>query len=114
MDVQEMISRAEDSITVKRVFGEPYEKGGIVFIPAARVMGGGGGGGGRGSDGEGSGGGFGLAGQPVGAYVLSNGSVSWKPALDLTSIIVRAQSIALVALLTARAIRRRRGRSRAR
>ena len=44
MDLTETISNARDSITVKRVYGEPYERNGVTVIPAATVMGGGGGG----------------------------------------------------------------------
>jgi hypothetical protein len=28
-----------DAVTVKRVFGEPYQKNGVTVIPAAKVMG---------------------------------------------------------------------------
>lgn len=42
MDFLETISRAQDAITVARVYGEPYERDGVVVIPAARVSGGGG------------------------------------------------------------------------
>jgi len=50
MEVQEVIAQARDAITVKRVFGEPYEKNGVTVIPAARVQGGAGGGGGEGPE----------------------------------------------------------------
>jgi hypothetical protein len=36
VDVQEMISRTQDAATVKRVYGDPYEKGDVTIIPAAR------------------------------------------------------------------------------
>jgi hypothetical protein len=36
MDIRELLDRAGDTITVRRVFGEPYEKDGLVVIPAAR------------------------------------------------------------------------------
>ena len=49
MDLMETISAARDAITVKRVYGEPYERNGVVVIPAAAVQGGGGGGGARGT-----------------------------------------------------------------
>ena len=39
MDVQELTAQARDALTVKRVFGEPYEKDGLTIIPAARVQG---------------------------------------------------------------------------
>jgi hypothetical protein len=95
MDIQEVrqaVSEARDSITAKRVFGKPYEQDGVVVIPAAKVIGGGGGGGGEQGDGSGGAGfGFGLGGQPVGAYVIKNGKVRWKPALDLNAIVLRGR-----------------------
>jgi len=36
MEVQDVIAQARDTMTVKRVFGEPYEKDGVTIIPAAR------------------------------------------------------------------------------
>jgi uncharacterized spore protein YtfJ len=110
MNVEELLSRAQDAITVKRVFGEPYERDGVTVIPAAKVGGGGGGGGGEGPDGGGRGSGFGMGANPVGAYVIRNGAVSWQPALDLTGIIIRAQTLVIVALLTFRAIATARAR----
>ena len=106
MDVERMLSEARDALTVKRVFGEPFDKDGVTVIPAARVQGGGGGGGGEGPGGEGSGsgGGFGLIARPVGAYVIRGQQVSWQPALDVNRILVGAQIVALVGLLTIRTI----------
>ena len=113
MDIQEVIAKAQDSITVKRVFGEPYDKDGVTVIPAARIGGGGGGGGGEGTDGKGFGSGFGMGGQPVGAYVIRAGEVQWRPAIDVNAIILRAQTIVIVALLTLRAIEKARAGRRA-
>ncbi len=107
MSVQEMIVQAQDAMTVKRVFGEPYEKDGVTIIPAAAVGGGGGGGGGEDAQGsKGSGGGYGLRARPVGAYVIREGNVRWQPALDLNRVILGGQVIAVVALLAMRAIAR--------
>jgi uncharacterized spore protein YtfJ len=104
MEVQETLAQARDAMTVKRVFGEPYEKNGVTVIPAARVQGGAGGGGGEGSEGQGkgSGSGFGLAARPVGAYLIRGDEVTWRPAVDLNRIVVGAQVVAIVALLTIR------------
>ena len=44
MNVSEVVGT--DALTVRRVYGEPYEKNGVTIIPAAMVFGGGGGGGG--------------------------------------------------------------------
>ena len=88
MDVTEVLEKARDAITVSRVYGEPYEKDGLTVIPAARVSGGGGGGSGKDDKGsDGSGGGFGVSGRPAGAYVIRNGDVSWRPAVDPNRII---------------------------
>ena len=97
---------ARDAITVKRVFGEPYEKNGVTVIPAARVQGGAGGGGGEGPEGQGrgSGTGFGLSARPVGAFLIRGDEVSWRPAVDINRIVLGGQVVAIVALLTIRAI----------
>jgi hypothetical protein len=72
MDVQDVIAQARDTLTVKRVFGEPYEKDGVTVIPAARVQGGAGGGSGEDPQGQGkgSGSGFGMTARPVGAFII--------------------------------------------
>jgi uncharacterized spore protein YtfJ len=106
MDVQDITSQARDALTVKRVFGEPYEKDGLTVIPAARVQGAVGAGGGEDpqTQGKGSGGGFGMTARPVGAFILRNGELSWRPAIDATRIAIGGQVVAIVALLAARAI----------
>jgi uncharacterized spore protein YtfJ len=106
MEVQKVLAQARDSMTVKRVFGEPYEKDGVTVIPAARVQGGAGAGGGEDPQGQGkgSGSGFGVTARPVGAYVLREGELSWRPAVDVNRIILGGQAVVIVALLTIRAI----------
>ena len=105
MDIERLISSARDTMTVRRVYGEPYEQDGLTVIPAALVIGGGGGGQGTRSDDEiGSGAGFGLWSEPIGAYVIRDGDVTFKPAIDLN----RLAFFGLVALRLL--LRRRRGR----
>jgi uncharacterized spore protein YtfJ len=113
MEVQEVLAQARDSMTVKRVFGEPYEKDGVTIIPAARVQGGAGAGGGEDPQGQGkgSGSGFGVTARPVGAYVLREGELSWRPAVDVNRIILGGQAVVIVALLTIRAIIKARARA---
>jgi uncharacterized spore protein YtfJ len=108
MDFQEAISKAQDAITVKRVYGDPYERDGVVVIPAAEIRGAVGGG--RGEDptrgGSGSGGGFGVGARPVGAYVIESGHVRWEPAVDVTRVVLHAMFAALgVAFLLRRSQR---------
>lgn len=94
-----------DAISVKRVFGDPYELDGVTIIPVARVAGGAGGGGGEGSEGgegtddeakqgQGFGGGFGLKARPVGIYEVRDGTVEWKPAVDVNRIVRGGQVLA--------------------
>ena len=113
MEVQEVLAQARDAMTVKRVFGEPYEKNGVTVIPAARVQGGAGGGGGEGPEGQGrgSGTGFGLSARPVGAYLIRGDEVTWRPAVDLNRIVLGGQVVAIVALLTIRAIAKARAKA---
>ena len=102
MDVQDVIAQARDSLTVKRVFGDPYEKDGVVLVPAAAVRGGAGGG--NDPEGKGGGSGFGLAARPVGAFVFRQGEVRWQPAIDVNRAILGGQVVAIVALLVIRTI----------
>ena len=113
MEVQEVLAQARDAMTVKRVFGEPYEKNGVTVIPAARVQGGAGGGGGEGPEGQGrgSGTGFGLSARPVGAYLIRGDEVTWRPSVDLNRIVLGGQIVAIVALLTIRAIAKARAKA---
>jgi uncharacterized spore protein YtfJ len=106
MEIQDVIAQARDALTVKRVFGEPYEKDGVTMIPAARVQGAAGGGSGEDPQrqGQGSGSGFAITARPVGAFVIRDGELSWRPALDVTRIALGGQVVAVVALLTVRAI----------
>jgi uncharacterized spore protein YtfJ len=108
MDVQETISTARDAITVKRVYGEPYEKNGLTVIPAAAVAGGAGGGSGEQGDQTGGGAGFGIQARPVGAYVIRGEQVTWQPAFDLNRVILGCQLLGLaVIVLTHLRLRRR-------
>jgi uncharacterized spore protein YtfJ len=107
MDFHDAISEAQDAITIKRVYGVPYERDGVTIIPAAEIRGGGGGGSGQDATRRrsGTGGGFGLNARPVGAYVIQNGQLRWKPAIDLTRILLH-----VLAAVGATALLRRRHR----
>ncbi len=95
------VFKASDALTVKRVFGEPYEKDGLTIIPAATIAGGGGGGGGHDAQNqEGEGGGFGMGGRPAGAYVIRNGQVSWQPAVDANRLFTMVGLVLIAFLVT--------------
>jgi uncharacterized spore protein YtfJ len=103
--VESTVANSLDAMHVRRVFGEPIERDGALYIPAARVRGGGGGGG----DTEGNGGaGFGLSAKPAGMYVIRDGTATWQPALDINRIVLGGQIVGIVALLVLRSILRRR------
>ena len=104
MDVEDMVARSQDAATVARVYGEPHEKDGTTVIPAARVSARGGSGAARG--GEHSGGGFRADAEPVGAFVIRNGDVEWKPVFDLSATVRRGQLVSVVALLVLWAVGR--------
>lgn len=91
MNPSELLNGARDAVSVRRVFGDPIEHDGVVVVPVARVAGGGGGGGDSEDNG---GGGFGLTARPAGVYVIKNGQVSWRPAIDP----VRVAALVAVAL----------------
>ncbi|HEY5277619.1 MAG TPA: spore germination protein GerW family protein [Coriobacteriia bacterium] len=119
MDVHEVLNHARDAMTVKRVFGDPYEKGGVTVIPVANVMGGAGGGGGSsagvpsgtgdaavadGAPESGYGIGYGLRATPAGVYVIKDGGVEWKPALDANRLALQRAGATIVGLLVLRSI----------
>ena len=37
MDFEQTIAGARDAITVRRVYGEPFERNGVTVIPAAAI-----------------------------------------------------------------------------
>lgn len=100
MDVNELMSKARDSLTVQRVFAPPVERDGVTLVPAALVAGGGGGGTGHDEKGqEGEGGGFGMGARPAGAYLIKDGQVTWRPAIDVNRIVGTIGAVLVVYLL---------------
>ncbi len=109
MDFQEYISRAQDAMTVRKVFGEPIERDGLTVIPAARVMGGSGGGTGQDEQGQqGEGGGFGLMARPAGAFVIRDGQITWRPAVDPNTAIIAAAAVTISVIVVSALVRMRR------
>jgi uncharacterized spore protein YtfJ len=112
--VLDSIRGTRDAISVRRVFGDPYEVDGVTLIPVARVAGGGGGGGGEGQGkdaetGSGFGTGFGLQARPVGVYEVHDGTVEWKPTIDVSFLVRGGQVLAgIVAVCVTLVLLRRR------
>ena len=136
MDVENLLAKAADNLSVRRAFGTAYEKDGMLIIPVAIVAGGGGGGTGRtrrgnlaaGPDdppGEVAaahdaapqssartevGGGLGGLVLPSGAYVVKGDQVRWVPAVDVTIAVLASLSLVRV-LARAWSRQRRLGRT---
>jgi uncharacterized spore protein YtfJ len=104
MNVDELLGGARDLMSARRVYADPIEQDGVVVIPAAAVAGGGGGGGDSEDNG---GGGFGVRARPVGAYVIKDGEVTWKPAVDVARTMLGWQVVAAIAALALWAFARR-------
>ena len=102
MNIQEILEKAQDTVTVKRVYGTPIEKDGLTIIPAASESGGWGGVGGPADSGGGVG--SGVRARPVGAFVIKDGEVRWEPAIDATRLALRGMLIPIVGMVVARSI----------
>jgi uncharacterized spore protein YtfJ len=102
------MAKVRESMTVRTAIGEPVVHEGVVIVPAAKVRGGAGGGVGGENAGAGenesSGAGFGMSTTPVGAFVIKNGTVTWRPAIDVNKVILGGQIVAIAVLLTIRTI----------
>ncbi|MGE5273671.1 MAG: hypothetical protein ACM3QU_07905 [Verrucomicrobiota bacterium] len=79
MNVDEFLTGARDAMTVRRVYGDPNE-----------------------------GGGFGLRARPVGANVIKDGEVMWRPAIDVVRFMLGWQVVAGIAALALWSLARRR------
>ena len=133
MDVENLLAKTSDSLSVHRAFGTAYEKDGMLIIPVAMVVGGGGAGTSLPRRGNSAarpdnppeqsavahdaapqdsgrmdaGGGFGGLVLPSGAYVVKGDEVRWVPAVDVTIVVLASLSLARV---LARTWTRRRSR----
>ena len=84
MTPDDLLRRAGDQLSVRRVFGEPVERDGTLVVPVAVAFGGGGGGTDQGSEG----GGFGGLVRAIGVYSIHDGQVRFIPAIDLSALAV--------------------------
>src|SRR5690349_5861674 len=95
MDPQQILSGAQDAMSVRRVFGDPIPAGDVTLVPVAAIAGGGGGGAKRAEEG---GVGFGLSAKPVGVFAIRNGDVRWRPAVNVNRVILGGQLVGLAAI----------------
>ncbi len=111
MAMREIMDGMTDSSNVRRVFGDPIERDGILVIPVANLRGARGGGEAKGGvevdkpePPYNSGGGGAWSATPAGTYVLKNGDVTWVPAVDANRSILLGCLTGIVALLVARSV----------
>lgn len=100
MKITEALKNARDGITVKCVFAEPHERERLTVVKAASVTGGAGGG--SDTDPEGQqrvGGDYAASTRPVGAYVIKDRHVHWRPANDPNIVVAVVGLIANAYLL---------------
>ncbi|MGV8083771.1 MAG: sporulation protein [Coriobacteriia bacterium] len=109
-DTQSAMESWKDNFSVRRVFGEPIEREGVVVIPVAAVAGGGGSGTGpaaQGQGGEAGGVGFGGMAKPAGVYVITGEKVEWQPAIDVARLAITGMLVsAFIALIATKALHR--------
>ena len=96
MTPEDIVTRVGDQLGIRRVFGEPVERDGVMVIPVAVAIGGGGGG--TGPEDEGGGGGFGGMVRGIGVYTIANGQVRFIPAIDTTALTTLGVLLAGLAL----------------
>ncbi|MBS9374324.1 spore germination protein GerW family protein [Rhodococcus sp. B50] len=110
MSIAELMSTVRDTVTAERVFSKPFEKDGVTVITAAAISGGAGGGGGSSAEGEnGEGGGLGVGARPAGAYVIRDGKVSWRPAVDVNRVVRSIAGVVITFLITRAIAQRKQG-----
>ena len=100
MDPQLILTETQDALTARRVFGDPIHADGVTLVPAAIVAGGGGGGTGNQQGGVG----FGVRAAPAGVFVVANGDVKWRPAVNVNRAILGGQIVGATALLVLGAV----------
>jgi hypothetical protein len=96
MDTADVFARFANTFAAKQVYSEPYKIDGITVITAAVI---GGGAGMRKADSEQEGrGGMGGSARPAGAFIIQNGAVTWKPALDLQRVLTVGLTVGALAM----------------
>jgi uncharacterized spore protein YtfJ len=115
MALREFVGGLNEGSTVRRIFGDPIEKDGVLIVPVATLGGGVGGGEGPSAKGAGDaegkaaapmawGGGGMWSARPAGVYVLKNGEVSWIPAVDQNRTILLSLLTGIASLLVLRSV----------
>jgi uncharacterized spore protein YtfJ len=100
VNIDQLFAKVTDPLQARMVYAEPVEKDGITVIAAARLAGGGGGGNGadeQGRNGEGVG--IGITAKPTGAFVIKNGTVRWRPAVDVNQALAVVGAVTVTALV---------------
>jgi len=114
-DPSTLTNAANESFTVRRVFGDAYDRDGTLVIPVARVWGATGSGSGGGemalphhgedgveergaNEGHGGGGGYATHVKAVGVFVIDDTGTHWRPTIDVNRVILGGQAVAATAI----------------
>lgn len=100
-EIEEIVEKGTDAITVKRVFGEPISHDGLTLIPVAKIRGAAGGGSGEGPEAKGTGwgAGYGMTARALGTYVIKGEDVRFVPAVDVNRAMLIGGVVAVAAML---------------
>lgn len=93
-----------DVVSIRRVYGDAYQRGETVVIPVAKVIGGSGlGTGGRPDDdgADGGGGCFATRVRATGVFVVDDDGVHWHPAFDVDRAVLVGQLVLGAVVVTA-------------
>ncbi|MCL2467083.1 MAG: hypothetical protein FWF02_03240 [Micrococcales bacterium] len=103
-DPGQFTDAVSDIVSIRRVYGEAYQRGDTLVIPVAKVMGGSGTGSGGGcgdSEAGGGGGCFATRVRATGVFVVDDEGVHWHPAFDLNRAVFVGQIVLGAAVITA-------------
>jgi uncharacterized spore protein YtfJ len=96
-DPAQFIDAVRDVVSIRRVYGEAYQRGETLVIPVAKVIGGSGVGASGldkdGADGGGGGGCFATRVRATGVFVVDDTGVHWRPAFDLNRAVLVGQLV---------------------
>lgn len=104
-DPAQFTDAVRDVVSIRRVYGEAYQRGETLVIPVAKVVGGSGMGvgGGPAKDGADGGGGgcFATRVRATGVFVVDDDGVHWRPAFDLNRAVLVGQLVLGAVVVTA-------------
>lgn len=109
--LRRLAEQARDVLTVERVFGSPIERDGVTVIPVASVSGAGGGGRGGPELTGGEGLGLSIRSRGLGVFVIRDGEVLWRPAVDVSRMVLVGNVVGVACLVVGWLMQRTRAKA---